>query len=84
METESFPPYFWEFNYPVSLVRRDDGSVEFVAYSPRKLRCYEGDEPAPADEVEQFIDNSILKMQRAIELFEEFKRGEIDEFRYWE
>lgn len=86
-ETKNYDKLFWEYNYPVQLWKDDNGEVSYVILLPRKERCWNSDEDGekiPKDEVNQFIDNSIEKFKTAIELFEKFKKGEIDHVYYWD
>lgn len=86
--TESFDKTFWEYNYPVQLYKDEETKeITYVIYKPRKNACWdsaEEDETIPKEELNDFIDNSIEKLETAIELFKKFKAGEIDHIYYWD
>jgi hypothetical protein len=87
-ETENFDKLFWSYNYPVQLWRDEDtGETSYVIYQPRKERCWnsqEDNETVPKEELDTFIDNSIKKLKKGIELLEKYKAGEIDHVYYWD
>jgi len=68
----------------VQLWKGEDGGIDFVAYCPRKNSCFESDETIPPKELDAFFDNMKAKFQKAIELVDKFKRGEIDAVYYWD
>ena len=80
--TESFDDNFWTYNYPVQLWRDEETKdVSYVIYQPRKERCWnsnDDNETIPKEELNDFIDNSIAKLKKAIDLFEKFKKGDVD------
>ena len=84
-KTETFSETFWAFNYPVQLWKDEEtGKVSFVGYMPRKESCFHSDDFIPEEELNDFIDNSIEKLEKGIELFKKFKAGEIDLVYYWD
>ena len=87
-ETKNYDRLFWNFNYPVQLLRDEDTKeVSYIIYLPRKERCWdslEDGETIPKEELDDFIDNSIAKFEKAIELFKKFKKGDIDHVVYWD
>ena len=69
------------FNY------EETGETRYVIYLPRKERCWnsvEDGEIVPKEQLNDFIDNAIAKMKKGIELFEKYKKGEIDHVYYWD
>lgn len=83
--TTNFSSLFWEYNYPVQLLRDDDtGDVSYVMYQPRRLQCTDGDRVIPDDELKYFIENSIIKFETAIQLFKDFQSKKIDHVYYWD
>jgi hypothetical protein len=82
--TDNFNERFWEYNYPVQIdIDEEDGEVRYIGYMPRKNTCFDG-EIIPKDEVKDFCDNTITKLQIAIELFKAFRDGLIDHIYYWD
>jgi len=86
--TESYDENFWIYNYPVQLWRDEETKeVSYVIYKPRKENCWNSsndNESIPKEELNDFIDNSIAKFKKAIDLFEKFKRKEIDNVYYFD
>ena len=79
-------PLFWRLNHPIQLTREENGETSYVVFMPRKCRLWDSSndmETIKPDDLNEFIDESIAKMETAIKLFKKYKRGEIDNVTYW-
>ena len=83
-ETGNYNEGFWKTIHPIALIRDETGDT--LAFF-----CEEGDECAflikkrvPKEELDVFMDNAIAKLQKGIELFEKYKKGEIDNVNQWD
>lgn len=74
--------WYWTYNLPLQAFARDDGSVDYLNYMPRRESCTQPDESIPKEQRREFFTTAAEKLENLAKLMRLFADGKIDNVYY--